>query len=100
MPVFHHHFAGSETISIEAAADARRERVETACEAAGAAFAMSATDQRASVLETCLYLRVFGEGVEGRARREWVRVLFGEFFFLFLGVSWGRGGCAGGEMGC
>jgi hypothetical protein len=82
-PVFGH-FRASETISIEAAADARRERVEMARETADAAFAMSVTDRRASVLETCLYLRVFGEGVEGGARREWVRVLFGEFCsFLF-----------------
>lgn len=77
------HFGGSETISIETAARARRERVRAACEVDGAAFDMSETDERASVIETCLYLRVFGEGVEGRARRGWVRVLFGMFPLLF-----------------
>lgn len=79
------HFVGSETISIETAAKARRERVKAARWADGPAFAMSAADQRASVIETCLYLRVFGEGTEGRARREWVRVLFGMCFHAGCG---------------
>ncbi|KAG7289141.1 hypothetical protein NEMBOFW57_005504 [Staphylotrichum longicolle] len=69
-------FGESETISIETAAKARKVRVEAARDADPAGFSMSAGDQKASVIETCLYLRVFGEGVEGKAKKEWVRVLF------------------------
>ena len=72
------HLSQNESISIETAARARRARIAAAKEA-DPAFAMSKKDLQASVLETCLYLRVFGEGTVGRARWEWVRVLFGRF---------------------
>lgn len=75
-------FGEAETISIETAAKARKARIEAAREADPAGFSMSAGDQKASVIETCLYLRLFGEGVEGKAKKEWVRVLFGKFTAL------------------
>jgi hypothetical protein len=68
------------TISIETAAKARLAHL-AAVKAMEPEFDM-ADSLRASVIETCLYLLVFGEGTEGRARREWVRVLFGEFLFV------------------
>lgn len=72
------HFGGSETISIETAARARRDRL-AAAPATNPRFDMGEQDLRFSLIETCLYLRVFGTGTEGHARTEWVRVLFGEF---------------------
>ncbi|KAK4122183.1 Cloroperoxidase [Parathielavia appendiculata] len=63
------------TISIDTAAKARLAHI-AAVKALEPEFSMSADDIKASVIETCLYLLVFGEGAEGRARREWVRILF------------------------
>jgi hypothetical protein len=68
----------NESISIETAARARRARIAAAKEA-HPAFAMSKKDLQASALETCAYLRVFGEGTRGRARWEQVKVFFGRF---------------------
>ncbi|KAL2129919.1 hypothetical protein VTI74DRAFT_7136 [Chaetomium olivicolor] len=68
------HFT-DETISIETAARARKARLARAKET-DPQFSMTKTEEWMSLVETCLYLRVFGEGTEGRARREWVRVLF------------------------
>jgi len=66
---------GGETVSIETAAAARKARVEAAA-ATNPAFEMDEAAVRFSLIETCLYLYVFGRGVEGEARTEWVRVLF------------------------
>lgn len=46
-------------------------------------FAMAAGDAQNSAVESALYLRVFG-GVNGDARKDWVKILFGEFFFSSL----------------
>ncbi|KAK0739382.1 Chloroperoxidase [Apiosordaria backusii] len=69
------HFQGLEKIPIDVAAKARKERVENA-KATNPEFNLTPDHERFSVLETCLYLYVFGEGTEGNARTDWVRVLF------------------------
>lgn len=68
------HFT-EDKISIATAAKARKDRL-AAAQAANPSFAMSASDVQNSMLETALYLRVFGDGVNGNARRDWVKTLF------------------------
>lgn len=83
------HFEGAETISIATAARARNERV-AAARATNPRFELPKEHERFSFIETSLYLRVFGEGTEGEARREWVRAFFGEFrslLFWRLGIG-------------
>ncbi|KAK4201983.1 putative aromatic peroxygenase [Triangularia verruculosa] len=69
------HFHGLEKIPIDVAANARKERLEAA-KASNPEFNLTPDHARFSVLETCLYLMVFGEGAKGNARTDWVRVLF------------------------
>jgi hypothetical protein len=80
-----HFDSSSETISIATAARARRARL-AAARATNPQVDISPEQVRFSVLETCLYLRVFRAGAEGgeegAARRAWVGVLFGWFFFF------------------
>ncbi|KAK3325929.1 Chloroperoxidase [Apodospora peruviana] len=69
------HFEGKETISIETAATARKDRLAAAAKA-NPEFDLPADATRFSLIETSLYLGVFGEGTHGNARTEWVRTLF------------------------
>ncbi|KAK4667740.1 uncharacterized protein QC764_0109240 [Podospora pseudoanserina] len=64
-------------IPLEVAAKARKERVESA-RASNPEFNLTDDQNRFSILETCLYLMVFGEGTQGNARTDWVKVLFEE----------------------
>ncbi|KAK0720117.1 Chloroperoxidase [Lasiosphaeris hirsuta] len=68
------HFT-SDTISIETAAQARKDRLAAAPKA-NPKFHLDESGLRFSAIETSLYLRVFGEGIEGNARTDWVRTLF------------------------
>ncbi|KAK3942562.1 Chloroperoxidase [Diplogelasinospora grovesii] len=68
------HFT-EDKISIETAAAARKARL-AAAPAANPEFHMSDADVNFSFIETCLYLRVFGEGINGNAPTQWVRTLF------------------------
>ncbi|KAM7196868.1 Cloroperoxidase [Naviculisporaceae sp. PSN 640] len=67
----------SEKISITTAAQARRQRIAAAA-AANPQFNFTAREDGASALESALYLAVFGNGVEGDARSDWVEVFFRE----------------------
>ena len=73
-----HFGTDQQTISIETAAAARKDRLDRA-PAMNPDFKMSPDDVRFSLIETALYLGVFGRGTEGFARTEWVRTLFGEY---------------------
>ncbi|KAK3328253.1 Chloroperoxidase [Cercophora scortea] len=68
------HFT-EDTISIETAAQARKDRLAAAPKL-NPAFSMSDDDKRFSFIETSLYLRVFGHGTDGHAKTQWVRTLF------------------------
>lgn len=70
------HFT-AETISIQTAAQARKDRLEAA-PTTNPEFNLTAEGLRFSAIETSLYLGVFGEGTEGNARTQWVRILFEE----------------------
>ena len=72
------HFEG-EIISIETAAKARKDRLATAPKQ-NPDFDLTDDGKRFSLIETGLYLRVFGEGTEGNARTEWVKTLFRRWF--------------------
>ncbi|CAP73291.1 uncharacterized protein PODANS_2_6870 [Podospora anserina S mat+] len=71
------HFRGLEKIPLQVAAAARKERVESA-RASNPEFSLTEDQNRFSILETSLYLMVFGEGTQGNARTDWVKVLFEE----------------------
>lgn len=79
------HFEG-EIISIETAAKARKDRLATAPKQ-NPDFDLTDDGKRFSLIETSLYLRVFGEGIEGDARTEWVRTLFRRCFLVLSEVS-------------
>lgn len=66
-----------ETISIPLSARVRGERL-AAAQAENPEFKMSADDIRFSFIETASYQLVFGQGLGGNARTEWVRMLFEE----------------------
>lgn len=70
------HFEG-ELISIETAAKARKDRLAVA-PTQNPEFDLTDDAVRFSLIETSLYLGIFGEGTEGNARTEWVRTLFGK----------------------
>ena len=76
------HFEG-EIISIETAAKARKDRLATAPKQ-NPDFDLTDDGKRFSLIETGLYLRVFGDGIEGNARTEWVKTLFRRWFSLLL----------------
>jgi len=69
------HLGDHPTISIPAAAEARLARLAEA-RAANPEFNMSAENTRFSFIETASYLQVFGKGLDGDARADWVRVFF------------------------
>lgn len=69
------HFEG-ELISIETAAKARKDRLAVAA-TQNPEFDPTDDANRSSLIETSLYLGIFGEGTEGNARTEWVRTFFG-----------------------
>lgn len=71
------HF-GPYTISIKQAATARTSRI-AAARAVNPEFEFVADQDQFSQFETALYLRVFGHGVEGNARTDWVNILFRKF---------------------
>ncbi|KAM0304590.1 hypothetical protein HYE67_001734 [Fusarium culmorum] len=62
-------------ISIQAAADARKDRLQVAA-ANNPEFSMTAEQNKISLIETSLYLTVFGNPEEGNANTRWVRTLF------------------------
>jgi len=70
------HFT-KKTISIETAAKARTDRI-AAARAANPRFNFTANENQFSLFESALYLRTFGRGTEGEARRDWVEVMFRE----------------------
>ena len=74
------HFT-SETISIATAAAARSARL-TAAAAVNPVFNMSATDVEFSLIESALYLSVFGNATTGNAVTEWVKTMFRKFWAL------------------
>lgn len=68
--------AGAATISIETAAKTRAHAIRRST-ASNPAFNMTADDQKNSLIESALYLSVFGNPVDGNAVTKHVRVLFG-----------------------
>ncbi|KAF4454041.1 chloroperoxidase [Fusarium albosuccineum] len=68
------HFT-EETISIETAAAARKERLQVAA-AANPEFSLPADLVQISFIESALYLSVFGNIEDGNAVTEWVKILF------------------------
>lgn len=70
------HFTG-KTISIATAAAARSARISAAA-AVNPTFNMSANDVQFSLIESALYLSVFGNPILGNAVTEWVGILFRE----------------------
>ena len=70
-------FFTEATISVSTAAKARAARLKAAA-AVNPEFNFTAQDTQNSLFETALYLRVFGNGTQGDARTEWVRILFGK----------------------
>ncbi|KAF4446565.1 hypothetical protein F53441_9792 [Fusarium austroafricanum] len=70
------HFTES-TISIPTAAKARKERL-AAAKAVNPEFKLDADGTRFSLIETALYLSVFGNLQDGNAKTEWVKTLFQE----------------------
>lgn len=66
------------TISIATAAAARSARLAAAA-AANPDFSMSATDVEFSLIESALYLSVFGNATTGNAVTEWVKTMFRKF---------------------
>lgn len=75
------HFGDREVIPIATAAEARKARVAKAAEE-NPEFNLTSNHVRFSFIETSLYLYVFGDGLEGNAKTEWVRVLMGELAFF------------------
>ncbi|KAK0629576.1 Chloroperoxidase [Bombardia bombarda] len=69
------HFRDLDTISVETAAQARKDRLATAPKA-NPDFDLTTDGNRFSFIETALYLRVFSQGIDGNARTEWVRSMF------------------------
>lgn len=69
------HLGNHPTISIPAAASARLARLAEA-RAANPEFSMSPENARFSFIETASYLQVFGKGLDGDARADWLRVFF------------------------
>ncbi|KAJ3547761.1 heme-thiolate peroxidase [Fusarium decemcellulare] len=68
------HFT-EETISIETAATARKERLQVAA-AVNPEFSLPADLVQISFIESALYLSVFGNIEDGNAVTEWVKILF------------------------
>ncbi|KAM0338179.1 hypothetical protein ACHAPU_011429 [Fusarium lateritium] len=68
------HFNES-TISIQTAAIARKERLSAAA-AANPEFDLPAAQVQISLIETALYLSVFGNTDNGNANTQWVKTLF------------------------
>lgn len=69
------HLGAHPTISIPVAAEARLARLAEA-RAANPEFSMSAENTRFSFIETASYLQVFGKGLDGDARKDWLSVFF------------------------
>ncbi|KAI1054357.1 hypothetical protein LB507_011576 [Fusarium sp. FIESC RH6] len=70
------HFT-EDTISIKTAAKARNERLEIA-EATNPEYSLPANQNQIGLIETALYLVVFGNAKDGNAKTEWVKTLFEE----------------------
>lgn len=70
-------FFTERTISIQTAANARKARLQAAA-AKNPDFNLDAGGTQISLIETALYLSVFGDPNEGNAVTRWVRVLFGK----------------------
>ncbi|KAL6916738.1 hypothetical protein ACHAP8_009672 [Fusarium lateritium] len=62
-------------ISIKTAADARKDRLAVA-NATNPEFSLSAEQNQISLIETALYLTVFGNAEDGNANTRWVRTVF------------------------
>jgi hypothetical protein len=69
----------SRTISIANAAAARAARL-SAAQDANPEFNMTTTDVQFSLIESALYLAIFGNVTEGNAVTKWVDVMFSESF--------------------
>jgi hypothetical protein len=67
-------------ISIQTAADARKDRLGIA-NATNPEFSLPAEQNQISLIETALYLTVFGDAEEGNANTRWVRTVFGKLIF-------------------
>ncbi|KKA31096.1 hypothetical protein TD95_001789 [Thielaviopsis punctulata] len=65
------------SITIDVAAQARKDRL-AAAKAANPEFDMNLSAHEFSMIETALYLRIFGQGTDGYADSTWVRTLFQE----------------------
>jgi hypothetical protein len=70
------HFTES-TISIKTAAKARNERLEIAA-ATNPEYSLPAAQNQIGLIETALYLVLFGDAKDGNAKTEWVKTLFGK----------------------
>lgn len=70
------HFT-QRTISIATAAKARTDRI-AAARAANPQFVFTSRENQFSLFESALYLRTFGRGTAGEARRDWVEIMFRE----------------------
>jgi hypothetical protein len=76
------HFT-EDTISLVTAAQARKARLGTAA-AVNPNFTMSANDVMFSLIESALYLSVFGNILTGDANTSWVGVLFREWYSILM----------------
>ncbi|KAK4446746.1 putative aromatic peroxygenase [Podospora aff. communis PSN243] len=65
----------TETISIPLSAQVRKNRL-AAAQSVNPDFHMNKDDIRFSFIETASYQLVFGRGLDGDARTDWVRILF------------------------
>ncbi|KAK3380963.1 Chloroperoxidase [Podospora didyma] len=69
-------FFTEETISLATAAKARSARLWAAAAAVNPTFNLPLNDMKSSILETALYLIIFGNDTQGDAKTQWVRILF------------------------
>ncbi|KAK8060813.1 hypothetical protein PG996_010743 [Apiospora saccharicola] len=69
------HFGGKDVVSIEAAAQARGDRVATA-KRTDPDFNLTGNALSASYAESGLYLIAFGDKTNGNARTDWIRSMF------------------------
>lgn len=76
----------NDQISLTDSARARKNR-HAAAKAANKDYDLPLEEQMFTFIESALYQSVFGKGTDGGARKDWVRTLFGEFFFSLLSVA-------------
>ena len=75
-----------DTISIETAAVARAARLEAAA-SVNPEFNMTSSDVQFSLIESALYLSVFGNITTGNAVTEWVGVMFSKLVLIISHVT-------------